>query len=227
MNDLVQKKVAESLELPAIKEGLVYIQNGLEEQWPSLAERWELVLPYHNIAHAKDTLHEALLFALPDNKLTKKELELLAVAAVYHDAGFINGGQESNGERSVQIIAERLPRYKYTEDKIKRIRATILAGPNKKLRTQEALGGYLVDADVSNFGRDDFFKKSEDVFQEYLAMGELPEDTPQTRKEFYINLYTWMPKYEWQTKTARELRSEKHKENAQKLKKLIDEINKK
>ena len=45
-------------------------------------------LVYHNNKHTEDALHEAVFFATAD-KLPDREIELLGIAAVYHDAGFI------------------------------------------------------------------------------------------------------------------------------------------
>ena len=85
----VREKEEALLKLPLIQEGLLYIQEGLKKAYPKLAEENEEVLPYHNVRHAKDVLCEALLFALTEGKLSDHELELLAVAAIYHDAGYV------------------------------------------------------------------------------------------------------------------------------------------
>ncbi len=220
----VQKKMAEFLELPAVKDGLAYVQRGLEGRYPQLAQQSKLVLPYHNVEHAKDVLHEALLFALYDGNVSNKEMELLALAAVYHDAGFTNGEPAGHEERSAGLVAQQLPQYGYGAEEVRRIQTAILAGPNKELRDKEILSAYLIDADTSNFGREDFFEKMHAVFKENMLLGLIPEDTPETRKEAYLKLFAWMPHSEWKTGAAWELRSEKHKENIQKLKQMIEEL---
>lgn len=45
-------------------------------------------LYYHSLAHTKDVLREVTTFALHD-ELDARQLELLAVGAVFHDMGFI------------------------------------------------------------------------------------------------------------------------------------------
>src|SRR3989344_6406404 len=159
MNELVVRKEAEVLILPVIQEGLLYIKDGLKKAYPELAEKFPKVLPYHNVAHAKDVLHEALLFALTDGTLSGHELELLAITAVYHDSGVV-GGYAGHEARSAKIVGEFMKRHGYSETDIVRVQTAILAGPNKELRSKEPIITYLIDADLSNFGRKDFFDKS-------------------------------------------------------------------
>jgi predicted metal-dependent HD superfamily phosphohydrolase len=160
-------------------------------------------LRYHTAAHTDDVLHEALLFGQHDC-LSIRETELLAIAAAYHDLGFIDRRTENEGlgaELAVQAM-ERAGGYTPTE--VHAVRVAILdtkvqmlpQGP-RQISTSR-LSNYLLDADVSNLGRDDFFEKADLVRQE---LG-IPD-----RTQFLKGLKVFLAAHEWYSPAAHALRS--------------------
>jgi len=81
------------------------------------------------------------------------------------------------------------------------------------------LAKILADADVSNFGRKDFNEKSEQVFQELVAMGKVA-DTPEARTKFDKSKQNMLATHQWQTKAALKFRGEQQQKNLESLKGL-------
>src|SRR3989344_4296595 len=61
----------------------------LKEGFSRLEKELPKNLKYHNVDHARDVLHDAILFYIYDGKSSEIEIMLLGIAAVYHDSGFI------------------------------------------------------------------------------------------------------------------------------------------
>jgi len=211
-------------ELPTISRGFDFINKGLFAKYPELAKRFpDEVLPYHGKHHSEDVLKEAILFALIED-ISEHDLELLAVAAVFHDSGFTEQ-YDANEERGADI-AERFMREDgcYSEDDIARVKNAILCTrvkPGEKYFVQviegdDKLGKILADADVSNFGCSDFaeFTESrEKVYQELVAVGKISGDTPDNKRDFKEFTKSYFSGHRWQTQAAHRLRGAKEQEN--------------
>jgi uncharacterized protein len=124
-------------------------------------------LLYHTVDHTREVIADAVMLALRD-QLLAREVELLAVAAAWHDTGFIES-PEHNEPIAARMAVEALTRIgSYSSAEIKLIEQMILdtaiipqeaGSPLQRATTK--LSPYLLDADVANFGRDDFFVKGE------------------------------------------------------------------
>lgn len=123
-------------------------------------------LIYHSANHTDDVMHETILFAVVDG-LTEKEMELLAVAAAYHDAGFIvcDTQNEPIGAQMAELNMRHFGSY--SEKEIELVKRMILDTQlvlketgNLQIASNE-LSKYLLDGDLSNLGRKDFFQKVE------------------------------------------------------------------
>jgi len=166
---------------------------------------------YHAVEHTEDVLAEVVLFSL-QGKVSTDDLELLAIAAAFHDAGYI--------ERYVdnEVIGARMARAameaeRFSTERIAAVERMVLdtrlvrtgAGP-RQIATS-ALSKYLLDADLSNFGRTDFFDKGE------LQRRELGID----RERFLRRTFALISSHSWQTDAARTLRQPTKEENLRKL----------
>jgi predicted metal-dependent HD superfamily phosphohydrolase len=220
-----EKKVEELFsyfkELPVISRGFDFIDKGLAAKYPELAKRFPgEVLPYHGKHHSEDVLKEAILFALIEG-VSEHDLELLAVAATYHDTGFVE--QYDANEEKGAATAEKFMREekRYSEDDITRVKKAILgtrAKPGEKsfvqmIEDDDILGKILADADVSNFGRPDFAELSEKVYQEFVAVGKIAEDTPENKGKYLQFVKNYFSDHQWQTRAAYKLRATKEQEN--------------
>ena len=181
-----------------------------------LKEKLPRELYYHSAPHTDDVLSETLRFALTD-KLSPREIELLAIAAACHDVGFITrpAMNESLGAEHARL--EMTKAGGYTEEEIALVERMILdtalvetaVGPKQIPSTN--LSRYLLDADLSNFGRDDFFDKGE------LQRKELGVDQEIFRK----NSFALLNAHRWLTNAAMKLRQNKKEQNLSLLKSMV------
>jgi hypothetical protein len=101
----------------------------------------------------------------------------------------------------------------YTDGEMTEIERMILStklveGLEDSLRVQQThLSGYLLDADLGSFGRDDFLEKCE----------LLIEETNSDAQAFYRLSLQMMNKHTWITNAASLLRSDKKQENLRTL----------
>lgn len=199
----IEKKAQETLKLlrekPIIKEVLERLKTELP---PGLA--------YHNAEHTDDVLGEAILLAIYDN-LPKEDVELLAIAAAYHDSGFIKR-PNLNEEIGARIAAEAMEKYSYSADKIKIVAEAIedtqvrmtKKGLNQIVKGRNKTSDYLLDADVANFGREDFKEKVDLVFKESKILD---------RREFLAGTFNFLINHSWKTEAAKKLRQPQKEKN--------------
>jgi uncharacterized protein len=106
---------------------------------------------YHNYEHTLYVLEKVNEIGKHE-KCSEYELELLSVAALWHDTGYINtyNGHE---EESCLLAKKHLPSYGYSDSDIARINGMIMA--TKILQTPtNKLEEILADADLEYLGTD-------------------------------------------------------------------------
>lgn len=115
-------------------------------------------LVYHNYRHTFETVNEADDLG-KRRGLPADEQQDLVLAAWFHDTGYINTyvGHE---EESVRYAREWLEQQGYPEDRIQRIEDCIMATKHGTDPTN-GLQELLVDADMSNIGKETFFAIAE------------------------------------------------------------------
>jgi predicted metal-dependent HD superfamily phosphohydrolase len=202
----LESQIKSLLALPLVKKALKRLQKELPKE-----------LKYHNYLHTMDVVKEALCFGISEN-LSERELHLLGIAAVFHDTGFLQR-RENNEVLGAAIAAEALQEaggYTAEETRLicKMIEDTKLihTSLDDKEKLSSKLSGYLLDADVSNFGKDDFFEKSACIIDENGIID---------KKGFYRDLLELLLQHRWYTKSAFKLRQAKKEENIAKLRQLI------
>jgi uncharacterized protein len=181
-----------------------------------LARELPAHLKYHTLAHTEDVLREAILFGVMDH-LPPRQLELLAVAAACHDLGFItsSGANEPIG---ATFAREQMTHFGgYSPDEILLVERMILdtalvetpEGPRQIASTE--LSRYLLDADLSNFGRDDFFERGE------LQRQELGQE----RELFRKNTLALIKAHRWLTPAGQALRQATKERNIATLESFV------
>lgn len=181
-----------------------------------LAEELPKELTYHALSHTEDVIAETIRFGVTD-QLLPRQLELLAIAAACHDLGFVKS-PVMNEPIGAAYAREQMERHGgYTAEEIGLVERMILdtalvdtgRGPRQIPSTD--LSRYLLDADLSNFGRDDFFDKGE------LQRKELGQDQDIFRK----NSYSLLNSHRWLTNAARSFRQKKKEQNLSMLKSMV------
>ena len=174
-------------------------------------------LTYHNVDHTLDVLEEVVLYASEAN-LDQASVELLVIAAAYHDAGFLFQANE-NESKGAELAAKAMRLDpKYSENQIELVQqmivdTTMRVTPNGLVQIPSSeLSGYLLDADLSNLGRTDFFEKGKLVLQELRLNSE---------KEFLKNSLKMLMAHKWHTPTAHRLRQSQKEKNLIALRSLL------
>ena len=119
-------------------------------------------LSYHRPAHTEDVVQQALTLAKLD-ALDAHSMLLIAVAAAFHDAGFLvtRSGHESVGADMATAAMAKDKRFSQKDIDIvaNMIMDTQVYQTGAVHRSNTPLSAWLLDADLANFGRDDFFEQ--------------------------------------------------------------------
>jgi len=125
-------------------------------------------LYYHSLGHTLDVIatSERIGRAL---SIKEEEIQLLRVAAAYHDCGFLDtySGHEAKG---CDIARKVLPQHGFQEKEIADICAMIMATQVPQ-QPQSLLDEILCDADLDYLGRDDFYPIGQQLFKEWMHVG--------------------------------------------------------
>jgi predicted metal-dependent HD superfamily phosphohydrolase len=115
-------------------------------------------LVYHNYKHTLEVVSDAEdlgnLSELPED-----ELQDLVLAAWFHDTGYVNTYIDHE-EESISFATEWLQQQNYPQERIQRISEMIMATKHDQ-EPEGLLQELLVDADLSNIGKDTFFATAE------------------------------------------------------------------
>lgn len=124
--------------------------------------------------------------------LNDEELELLEVAALLHDVGFIHGAK-NHEEKGAEMARELLPQFQYSPHQINIICNMILATklPQSPSTLLERI---LCDADLDYLGRADFPQISKSLFEEMLAGGAV-----ETEREWNLVQRTFLQSHKYHT----------------------------
>ena len=173
--------------------------DGAEDHITTLLGKEMPNLQYHNIKHIFDVLESALVIA-ESEKISKEEIKLLRLAALFHDAGFIRSSA-NHEERGTEMAREILPAYGINCDQIDTICGMILATRIPQSPTNQ-LEKILCDADLDYLGRDDFYEIGGRLFEELRAQAIV-----ETEREWNLVQKTFLDSHRYHTnysKTNRE-----------------------
>jgi predicted metal-dependent HD superfamily phosphohydrolase len=131
-------------------------------------------LTYHTKGHVLDVLEQAGQIARLEGITNEKELELLQLAILYHDIGFLYL-YKGHEEASCEIARDELKTFGISTADIESICGLIMATripqtPKNKLEE------IICDADLDYLGRDDFFPIAHSLFLEMKFYGYLERE---------------------------------------------------
>jgi len=123
---------------------------------------------YHNYSHTLDVVNNTIKIGTKSG-LSGSELEIVTLAAWFHDSGYIvtyNGHEDAGKELATAFLKE----HNYDPDKINTILGCINA--TKMPQTpQNLMEQVICDADLIHFGREDFFEYSDLLKCEWETLG--------------------------------------------------------
>ncbi|MCB0345892.1 MAG: HD domain-containing protein [Bdellovibrionales bacterium] len=189
---------------PIIQQILVRLKEGLNPD-----------LVYHSYEHTLEVVKTAISLAEAE-QLSAKEMELLAVAAAYHDSGFLNH-QEDNEPIGAEFAEQAMRAHGYSSQEIAIVKHAILDTGlleinGKLLRNSSTpISPCLLDADTANLGTDKFFWSIDALVSE----GNL------SLAEVRLRALQFLTDHVWFTAEAKKLYDSKKQENLRRLRKLI------
>jgi predicted metal-dependent HD superfamily phosphohydrolase len=123
---------------------------------------------YHQYSHALEVMDRAMYLAEKEG-LTDDEIEMIGIASLFHDTGFVIQ-YDNNEPIGAKIAQNYLKSMLYDKDKIKQIEDMILATDPDYSNPTNIYEKIIMDSDLDNFGREDFFDKMEKIHKEREAI---------------------------------------------------------
>lgn len=191
-----------------------FSQNDAQIVSLALVEALGLLSPldhytYHNSAHTRDVFGRSQRLCRRE-ELEPEEAAEVAVAAAFHDTGFLDtpvNNEPAGAQRARAWLTNRWP-----NDRIQRVEAMILATRlyATPITLQEKI---LCDADFDNLGRLDFFDRAEAARNEAVRFGGFT-GSEAVWQEYLKKL---LAHHRWWTKSAAQDRQETFEENRRKI----------
>jgi len=153
---------------------------------------------YHNYEHSLYVIQKAAEIGYYEN-CSDKELELLHVAALWHDTGYVNI-YKGHEEASCRLARQYLPGYGYNHDDIERICGMIMAtkipqSPKNKLEE------ILADADLEYLGTANAAVLANGLFNELKALNPLLTEEEWNKTEIkFLSSHSFFTGYCKETK---------------------------
>lgn len=166
---------------------------------------------YHQYDHALSVMERWIYIATME-WCSSEEIELIAIAALFHDTGFIIE-YENNEPFGAKIASNYLRTILYPDDKIRIIQEIILA-TSPTVKPNNLLEKIIKDADMDNLWREDFFDINEKIKRELELMKNIKIKDPDWHHAS-LEIIQWHVFY---TDTQIRERNEKLKKNMEKLK---------
>jgi predicted metal-dependent HD superfamily phosphohydrolase len=175
-------------------------------------------LYYHHPGHTfKEVLPKTEELAELEH-VKPEELFLLRIAAVFHDTGFIKC-YFKNEPLGASIAEKYLASSGFSDLEINTVKKIIMAtsmsdslvGPIQSAG-ENILEHIICDADLDNFGRNDFFKRSDDLRNELMNYGVKMND-----KDWYTHQIKLLKNHKYYTESAQKIRDEGKRRNLEEL----------
>lgn len=163
-------------------------------------------LHYHSPDHTKDVLRQTMELAQEDD-LDARDVLLLAIAAAFHDAGFLEQRPKNEpigAQMAVQGMSQTGRFSQAEQDLVEQMildTQLVMEGPAQISNSR--LSPWLLDADLANLGREDFWLQTELLARE-LNM-DMSNMMPMTR--------ALMQRHDWQSPAGKRLFAAKKASN--------------
>jgi predicted metal-dependent HD superfamily phosphohydrolase len=183
-----------------------------------LASTLDPTLYYHSPDHTKDVLRQTMELAEAD-ALNSRDVLLLAIAAAFHDAGFLEQRPKNEpigAQMAVQAMSASGRFSQAEQDLVEQMildTQLVMEGPAQISNSR--LSPWLLDADLANLGRDDFWDQTRLLAKELEI--EIASMLPMTR--------ALMQRHDWQSPAGKRLFSAKKESNFMALEQELSKDN--
>ncbi len=169
-------------------------------------------LTYHDIEHTLYVLEKSVFIAKKE-KVSKKDLRLIKIAALYHDSGFLKGPKDHE-EMSCKIVKKDLKNV-LDKEELKKVCGMIMATkiPQSPTNLCEQI---LADADLEYLGTKNFLPVGDKLYEELKHSN--PKLSVKQWNEIQIG---FIGKHSYHTKFCRQYREKYKQKNLEYLKTLI------
>lgn len=187
-----------------------YVSNFIAEQVPK-------EYAYHDVHHTVNVV-QAVIEIGHAYELSDKELEILQLAAWFHDTGYDKGSLDHE-ERGASYAREYLGKHNYPEEDLLKISACIRATkiPHQPNNLLEQI---ICDADLSHLGKTNYWNRCGKVRQELtltkgLTMGE---------QEWVSFELKFISAHQYHTEVGQKLYAKRKKKHIRQLKKRYAQL---
>lgn len=172
---------------------------------------------YHDLEHTQEVVKASQEIGISSN-LSKEELEIVLIAAWFHDTGYYKGMQDHEA-KSKDVATKFLKQEGVEDKKIDAVGGCIMATkiPQNPTNIMEEV---LCDADLYHLSTREYFKKSELLRKEFSLI--FPDEIQ--LDEWFKNSIKFLKKHSFFTSYAKENLLPAKKKNLKKLKILYKDI---
>ena len=161
-NLIFSRSVMETSELPINSELLASIEDYVTSFFK---EHIKMEFVYHDLEHTQYVVDASYLIG-KSCELTEEEMEVVGIAAWFHDTGY-NQGQENHEERSCEFARQFLLNQQYPVEKLNKVLGCIRATKLPQ-NPQTLLEEIICDADLSHLGTESYWDRCGRIRQELL-----------------------------------------------------------
>ncbi|WP_020532431.1 Pycsar system effector family protein [Flexithrix dorotheae] len=203
----------ESVKNSIIEDAKTFALRILQDETPKNLE-------YHNAEHTEEVVTAAIEIGNA-NGLNEEEMEILQLAAWFHDTGHskrVNGHEEES-----QTIAENfLQSTSYPVEKLSRVKSAIKATKMPQ-SPQNLVEEVLCDADLAHLGKKGFMGKMASLRNEWHSLGSIDFND----EEWYNYNLKFIDEHNYFTEYGKTNLQPRKKKNSKKIKKKLKELNEK
>lgn len=166
---------------------------------------------FHTINHTLEVLNNAEVIATYC-KLNGEELNLLRLAALFHDVGYVDS-YDDHESYSAKRAREYLEIRMDDEQSISQIERAILSTKVPQ-SPEDKISKMLCDADLMNLTFDDYFEQIDLMRMEWEQVG----NTKISRQQVYINTLKFFQTHQYHSRYGKEILQPKKEQTERKIK---------
>ena len=170
-----------------------------------IAEHFSKKISYHNLDHTLDVVQASELIGKASG-LSDVDLELVLIAAWFHDVGYYLGNEDHEAN-SARIARDYLLSEGMEEKKIEKVESCI-AATKVPQQPNNLLEMVLCDADLYHLATDRFFEKSDLLMRELMA-----QDTSLQSREWMKTSWQFVRDHRYHTAFGKKDLAPKKKAN--------------
>jgi uncharacterized protein len=167
-------------------------------------------LTYHCLNHTLDVVKQSERIARDENITSHRDLQLLKVAALYHDTGFLYTYADHE-RKSCDIFLADSTAFDLT-NKDKSIICNLIMATQIPQLPVTLLEKIICDADLDYLGRDDFFKIGDNLRKEFLHFKVVNDN-----EQWEILQMKFLQNHQYHTISSQNLREPAKQSNFAKL----------